>query len=67
MAIRTGKQSLGSLRDDRALFIDVERVADVTTDSRLPGVARNWPNFTTCRTGARRADDLLLAAIVGRE
>jgi hypothetical protein len=24
---------------------------DVTTDSRLPGVARNWPNFTTCRTG----------------
>ena len=32
MAIRTGKELMESLRDDRALFIDGERVTDVTTD-----------------------------------
>ena len=32
MAIRTGEQLLQSLRDGRQLFIDGERVEDVTTD-----------------------------------
>ena len=41
MAIRTGKELLESLRDDRALFIDGERVADVTTDPRFAGAARS--------------------------
>ena len=41
MGIRTGKELLESLRDDRALFIDGERVADVTTDPRFAGAARS--------------------------
>ena len=41
MGIRTGKELLESLRDDRALFIDGERVKDVTTDPRLAGAAQS--------------------------
>ena len=37
MGIRTGEELLESLHDDRALFIDGERVRDVTTDPRLRG------------------------------
>ena len=41
MGIRTGKELLESLRDDRAVFIDGERVKDVTADPRLAGAARS--------------------------
>src|SRR5437667_6827303 len=41
MAIRTGEELLQSLRDGRLLFIDGERVADVTTDPRFAGAARS--------------------------
>jgi 4-hydroxyphenylacetate 3-monooxygenase len=41
MAIRTGKQLLQSLRDGRQLFIDGERIEDVTTDPRLAAAARS--------------------------
>src|SRR5205809_6191552 len=41
MAIRTGEELLQSLRDDRRLFIDGERVRDVTTDPRFAGAARS--------------------------
>ena len=41
MAIRTGEELLQSLRDDRLLFIDGERVGDVTTDPRFAGAARS--------------------------
>src|SRR5215813_12432535 len=41
MGIRTGKQLLQSLRDDRQLFIDGERVKDVTADPRLAGAAQS--------------------------
>src|ERR1700756_6032537 len=41
MAIRTAEQLLQSLRDDRQLFIDGERVADVTTDPRFAAAARS--------------------------
>jgi 4-hydroxyphenylacetate 3-monooxygenase len=40
MAIRTGTQFLEAIRDDRRIFIDGERVADVTRDRRLAGAAR---------------------------
>ncbi|MCK9512742.1 MAG: hypothetical protein M0R28_16140 [Pigmentiphaga sp.] len=40
MALRTGKEYLESLRDDRELYIDGERVRDVTTDPRLAGGAQ---------------------------
>jgi 4-hydroxyphenylacetate 3-monooxygenase len=39
MAIRNGKSYLESLRDDRHIYIDGERVRDVTTDPRLSGGA----------------------------
>jgi aromatic ring hydroxylase len=48
MGIRTGKELLESLRDDRALFIDGERVADVTR--ALPERRGASPNSTTCST-----------------
>ena len=41
MGIRTGEELLQSLRDGRALFIDGERVADVTTDPRFAEAARS--------------------------
>jgi 4-hydroxyphenylacetate 3-monooxygenase len=41
MGVRTGKQLLLSLRDDRQLFIDGERVADVTTDPRFAAAAES--------------------------
>jgi aromatic ring hydroxylase len=41
MAIRTGKQFLEALRDDRQIWIDGERVKDVTTDRRFAGAAQS--------------------------
>src|SRR4051812_15031176 len=41
MAIRTGKQFLESLRDDRQIWIDGELVTDVTTDRRFAGAAQS--------------------------
>ena len=40
MGIRTGKEILERMRDGRAVYIDGERVADVTQDPRLAGGAR---------------------------
>jgi 4-hydroxyphenylacetate 3-monooxygenase len=40
MPIRTGKEFLDSLHDDRQIFMDGERVRDVTTDPRCAGAAR---------------------------
>ncbi|MBV9201104.1 MAG: hypothetical protein JO320_03670 [Alphaproteobacteria bacterium] len=41
MGIRTGAELLQSLRDGRQLFIDGERVADVTADTRFAAAARS--------------------------
>ena len=40
MGIRTGKAFLEALRDDREIWIDGERVRDVTTDPRFAGAAQ---------------------------
>src|SRR6516165_4093493 len=45
MGIRAGEELLESLRDDRALFIDGERVKDVTADPRFAGAARSLANL----------------------
>src|SRR5215471_12820365 len=39
MGIRTGKAFLASLRDERHIHIDGERVTDVTHDPRFAGAA----------------------------
>ena len=41
MGIRTGKAFLASLRDERHIHIDGERVTDVTHDPRFAGAARS--------------------------
>ena len=41
MGIRTGAELLQSLRDERQLFIDGERVGDVTADTRFAAAARS--------------------------
>jgi 4-hydroxyphenylacetate 3-monooxygenase len=40
MGIRSGKQFLEGLRNDRQIWVDGERVKDVTTDPRFSGAAR---------------------------
>jgi 4-hydroxyphenylacetate 3-monooxygenase len=39
MALRTGQQFLEALRDDRQIFMDGERIADVTSDRRTGAAA----------------------------
>jgi 4-hydroxyphenylacetate 3-monooxygenase len=41
MPIRTGRAFLDSLRDDRQIWIDGERVSDVTTDRRFAAAAQS--------------------------
>ncbi|MGE5271580.1 MAG: 4-hydroxyphenylacetate 3-monooxygenase, oxygenase component [Thiohalocapsa sp.] len=41
MPVRTGKQFLEGLRDGRQIFLDGERIADVTKDSRLMAAAHS--------------------------
>jgi 4-hydroxyphenylacetate 3-monooxygenase len=41
MPIRTGKEFLAGLHDNRQIFMDGERVADVTRDKRLAGAAQS--------------------------
>lgn len=41
MGIRTGQQYLDSLRDDREIWIDGERVKDVVNDPRFAGAAQS--------------------------
>jgi 4-hydroxyphenylacetate 3-monooxygenase oxygenase component len=41
MALRTGQRYRESLRDDREIWIDGERVQDVTTDPRLRGAVES--------------------------
>lgn len=40
MPIRTGKEFLEAMRDGRRIFMDGERIEDVTTDPRFAGAAR---------------------------
>lgn len=40
MGIMTGEQFLQSLQDEREIWIDGERIADVTTDVRMQGAAQ---------------------------
>ncbi|HEY1433288.1 MAG TPA: hypothetical protein VGF39_16905 [Stellaceae bacterium] len=50
MAIRTGEQLLQSLRAGRQLFIDGDRVKDVTTDPRFAAAPGASQSFTICST-----------------
>ena len=39
MPVTTAKQYIESLKDDRAVYIDGERIKDVTKDHRTSGAA----------------------------
>ena len=41
MPIRTGKEFLAGLNDDRQIFMDGDRIADVTRDKRMAGAAQS--------------------------
>ena len=41
MGVRTGKEFLEGLRDSRQIFLDGERIADVTRDRRLAAAAKS--------------------------
>src|ERR1700724_2694278 len=41
MPIRAGDQCLAALRDDRQIYMDGERIRDVTTDPRFAGAAQS--------------------------
>jgi 4-hydroxyphenylacetate 3-monooxygenase len=41
MGVRTGQQFLEGLRDDRQIFLDGERIGDVTQDKRLAAAAHS--------------------------
>src|ERR1051325_8198623 len=41
MPIRTGKEFVSGLKDDRQIFLDGERIKDVTKDKRLAGAAQS--------------------------
>ena len=55
MGIRTGRQYLNSLRDDRQMWIDGECVKDVTQDRRFAAAAHTMARSTRCSTIRRCA------------
>jgi len=56
MGIRTGEELLQSLRDGRQLFIDGERVGDVTTDPRFAAAARSLAHLYDIQHGPSLID-----------
>ena len=63
MPIRTGKQFLDALHDDRQIFIDGERIATSTADPRFAGAAQSVAELYDMQhdPALHRADDLRLA------
>jgi 4-hydroxyphenylacetate 3-monooxygenase len=62
MGIRTSKEFLESLRDDRAVFIDGERIKDVTTDPRLAGAARSLAELYDMQHDAALVDRMTFSS-----
>src|ERR1051325_7918950 len=62
MPIRTGKEFLEALRDGRQIFIDGERVLDVTTDRRLAAAAQSVAELYDMQHDAALADRMVFAS-----
>jgi len=58
MGIRNGAEVLAGLRDGRAVFIDGERVADVTRDPRFAGGARTLASLYDLQHKPELQDEL---------
>jgi len=62
MGIRTGEQVLAGLRDGREIYIDGERIADVTRDPRLAGGARTLAELYDLQHQPEHRDTLTYAS-----
>ncbi len=58
MGIRTGEEVLAGMRDGRAIYIDGERVADVTRDPRFAGGARTLASLYDLQHRPELQDEL---------
>ena len=58
MALRTGKAFLEALKDGRQIFIDGERVADVTKDRRLAAAAHSVAELYDLQHDAQLTDKM---------
>ena len=62
MGIRNGKQFLEGLRDDREIWIDGERVEDVTADPRFAGAANTIAELFDIQCEPARRDQMTYAS-----
>jgi 4-hydroxyphenylacetate 3-monooxygenase len=62
MPIRTGDQFLAALRDDRQIFMDGERVRDVTTDPRFAGAAQSMAELYDMQHAAALTERMIFAS-----
>src|SRR5262252_1197478 len=67
MGIRTGAELLQSLRDDRQLFIDGERVKDVAADPRLAAAAESLAELYDMQHDAALVDRMTFVSPTGGE
>jgi 4-hydroxyphenylacetate 3-monooxygenase len=58
VGIRTGEEVLAGMRDGRAIYIDGERVADVTRDPRFAGGARTLASLYDLQHRPELQDEL---------
>ncbi len=62
MPIRTGQQFLESLKDDRQVFMDGERIRDIAGDPRTAGAARTLAELYDMQHDPALADRMIFAS-----
>jgi len=62
MPIRTGDAFLAALRDDRQIFIDGERVTEITTDPRFAGAAQSMAELYDMQHDPALRDQMTFAS-----
>jgi aromatic ring hydroxylase len=62
MPIRTGEQFLESLKDDRQVFMDGERIRDIAGDPRTAGAARTLAELYDMQHDPALADRMIFAS-----
>ncbi len=62
MPVRTGKEFLEGLHDDRQIFMEGERVGDVTRDPRLAGAARSLAELFDMQHDPALRDRMIFAS-----
>ena len=62
MPIRTGDQFLAALRNDRQIYMDGERIADVTADPRFSGAAQSMAELYDMQHDPALAERMVFAS-----